>query len=398
MTITASSELQTASKSYSSSNESYKRTVQSILTQCGVTINGSASYDIQVHDERLYKRVLSEGSLGLGESYVDGWWDAEKVDEFILRLIRPETEKYLFPIAAKALILKSKFLNFQNKLRSLRVAREHYDLGNHMYSYMLDNYMQYTCGYWRNAQSLNEAQEHKLRMVCEKLQLKKTDRVLELGCGFGGLAKYISEHYGSTVVGYNISKEQVAWARNWTKNYAVEIREQDYREAIKDFPRESFDKVVSIGLIEHVGYKNYRSLFETAHYSLKKNGLFLLHGIGGNVSRVATEPWLEKYIFPGSVMPSAEQLSQAFQELFIMEDWHNYSVDYDKTLMAWFENFDKNWSIIADHEYDQRFYRMWKYYLLMCAGSFRARKNQNWEIMFSKEGGAPQEVYLSIRP
>ena len=329
----------------------------------------------------FYSRVSRGGSLALGEAYMDGWWDSQAVDQFICKLIRAEMEGSIRPLSLLIQRLSSKFFNMQDRIRCRRVVEEHYDLGNDLYELMLDPYMQYTCAYWPNAKNLNQAQEHKLEQICRKLEINSGDQLLDLGCGFGGLAKFAAENYNCKVTGYNISKQQMAWARNACKDLPVELIEKDYREAHGEF-----DKVVSAGLCEHVGYKNYRTLMQVAHRCLKPGGLFLLHCIGGNISTVTTDPWLEKYIFPGSVMPSAKQLSQASEGLFILEDWHNFGVDYDKTCMAWFENFDNNWSKLKSDKYNDRFYRMWKYYLLLCAGSFRARKNQNWELVLSKDG------------
>ncbi|MCG2809685.1 MAG: class I SAM-dependent methyltransferase, partial [Candidatus Portnoybacteria bacterium] len=154
------------------------------------------------------------------------------------------------------------------------------------------------------------------------------------------------------------------------------------------------DGIVSIGMFEHVGYKNYQTYMKVARNCLKDNGLFLLHTIGRNVARVATDPWMNKYIFPNSVIPSPEKIINAAKGLFALEDWHNFGADYDKTLMAWHQNFKNNWDKIKNI-YDQRFYRMWSYYLLACAGSFRVRKNQVWQIVFSKNGVAGG--YASVR-
>lgn len=367
-----------------------RRVIEDLFSQVGVTINGPNEWDIQVYDERLFERLLREGSLGLGESYMDGWWDAKSIDNLTYRILRWERDGVVQPFSTKLLILKCRLFNYQTKLLARRVAVEHYDLSNFLYSKMLDPWMQYTCAYWRNADDLDKAQEDKLDQICRKLELKRGEKLLDLGCGFGGLAKFAAEHYGCSVTGYNISKEQVAWARGWTKDLPVEIIERDYREA-----KGTFDKAVAVGLCEHVGYKNYRTLMQVVHRCLKSEGVFLLHCIGGNVSRVTTDPWLEKYIFPGSVMPSPAQITKSFESYFVMEDWHNFSVDYDKTLMGWYKNFQNNWEELKAAGYDERFYRMWKYYLLLCAGSFRARKNQNWEVVLSKRG--VEGGYLSLR-
>ncbi|EKD33554.1 MAG: hypothetical protein ACD_76C00004G0005 [uncultured bacterium] len=245
---------------------------------------------------------------------------------------------------------------------------------------MLDNSMTYTCGYWKDASTLDDAQEAKLDLVCKKIGLKHGDSVLDIGCGWGSFAKFAAEKYKAKVLGVTVSKEQIKLGQGLCRGLPVELRLQDYRKISG-----SFDHIVSLGMFEHVGYKNYRIFFEVVRRCLKDNGLFLLHTIGGNRSVHSTDPWIGKYIFPNSMLPSASQIASATEGLFVMEDWHNFGSDYDKTLMAWHSNFEKNWGSLMAH-YDERFHRMWQYYLLSCAGSFRARQNQLWQIVYSKNG------------
>ncbi len=357
-----------------------RQTVEALLARADVRINGTRSWDIRVHNEAWYRRVLAESSLGLGESYMDGWWDAEKLDEFFYRFLSARLEHAALDKWGVYNALKARLLNMQTTRRSKRVAKQHYDLGNEFYEKMLDPHMQYTCAYWKRADSLEEAQEHKLDLICQKLQIEKGDRVLELGCGWGGFARYAARHYGCSVVAHNISEEQVAYARRWNEGLPVEIVQGDYRDA-----RGEFDKVAAIGICEHVGYKNYRHLMEVAHRAVKPHGLFLLHSIAGNASVATSDPWFDKYIFPGGMLPSVAQLGTAMENLFVMEDWHNLGPDYDKTLMAWQENVDRHWEQLQP-TYGQRFYRMWSYYLQSLAGAFRARKVQLWQIVMSKSG------------
>lgn len=357
-----------------------KNTVSEILSLAGISVNGSKPYDIQVKDERLYKRVLAEGSLGLGEAYMDGWWDCKKLDEFFTKIFRAQLEKkvkgwkLIFPA------LKAKLFNLQSKSRAFHIGRAHYDIGNDLYQVMLDKRLTYTCGYWKGAKTLDEAQENKLDLVCRKLGLKKGQTVLDIGCGWGSFARFAAEKYGAKVVGVTVSEEQVKLGRKLCKGLPVEFRLQDYRDV-----DEKFDHVVSLGMIEHVGYKNFRTYMEVANRCLKDDGLFLLHTIGSNFSVKDTDPWIARYIFPNSMLPSIAQIGKAVEGLFVMEDWQNFGADYDKTLMAWFANFDKGWGKLKD-KYGERFYRMWKFYLLSCAGSFRARKNQLWQMVLSKKG------------
>ncbi len=366
-----------------------KQIVQDYLDIAGIKINGARPWDIQVHNRRLYARILSGGSLALGESYIDGWWNCKQLDEFINKVLKVKLDE---KVRSKSLfwnILKAKMINMQCRSRAYEIGRKHYDIGNDLYKLMLDKRMAYSCGYWNNAKTLDHAQEEKLDLSCKKLGLKKGMRVLDIGCGWGSFIKYASEKYGVECVGITVSKEQAKLAREMCRGLPVEIRLQDYREL-----KERFDRIISIGMFEHVGYKNYRAYMEVVHRCLKPDGLFLLHTIARNKSVNSTDPWIEKYIFPNSMLPSAKQVTSASEGLFILEDWHSFGTDYDKTLMAWHSNFTKNWHEIKE-KYGQRFYRMWNYYLLVCAGSFRARKNQLWQIVFSKNGN--QGGYQSIR-
>lgn len=366
--------------------------VEDLFKKADITVGGNRPQDIQVHDERLYSRVLRYGTLGLGEAYMDGWWDANELDVFIYTVFKAHLERAVeVNLASVVTVAKAFFFNQQSKKGAFRVGEVHYDLGNDLYEAMLDKRMVYTCGYWSGtprATTLDEAQTAKLDLVCRKIGLKRGDRILDIGCGWGSFAKYASETYGAEVVGITVSKEQAVLARELCAGLSVEIRVCDYREV-----NEKFDHIISIGMFEHVGVKNYRTYFEVANRCLKDDGIFLLHTIGDNVSRVTSDPWINTYIFPGGMLPSVAQIGKSIEGLFVMEDWHNFGADYDKTLMAWFNNFDSAWFTPSGVEgptlrdkYGDRFYRMWKYYLLSCAGTFRAREIQLWQIVLSKHG------------
>lgn len=354
---------------------------EQLLKKADVQIGDSRPQDITVHDERLFNRVIRHGSLGLGEAYMDGWWDANRLDEFFNTVLSEHLDqKIRANLTSFWTVAKAYFLNLQSSSRAFIVGEEHYDLGNDLYEAMLDKRMVYTCGYWANAHTLDEAQEAKLDLVCKKIGLKAGDRILDIGCGWGSFAKFAAEKYGASVVGITVSVEQAALARERCKGYPVEIRVQDYRDV-----NEPFNHIISLGMFEHVGYKNYREYFRVANRCLKDGGLFLLHTIGNNVSTVIGDPWMCKYIFPGGMLPSASQIGKAIEKRFVLEDWHNFGSDYDKTLMAWFANFEKAWPTLRE-KYGDRFYRMWKYYLLSCAGISRARHMQLWQIVLSKNG------------
>ncbi|EHL29015.1 cyclopropane fatty acyl phospholipid synthase [Legionella drancourtii] len=352
-----------------------------LLQLAGITPNGSEAWDIQIHNEDFYTRVFNEGSLGLGESYMEGWWDCPSLDQFFDRIITADIEskvqfnKWLWP---KLLLLK--LLNFQTKKRALVVGVKHYDLGNDLFQEMLDQRMNYTCGYWANANDLEAAQLNKLELSCQKLMLKPGMRVLDIGCGFGSLAKYAVENYGVSVVGITISKEQYQYAQTNCAGLPVEIRFQDYRDV-----QEKFDRIVSLGMFEHVGHLNYRTYMQKVSDCLHEDGLFLLHTIGNKETYITCDAWINKYIFPNGLAPSMRQISRASEGLFIMENWANFGAYYDNTLMAWEANFERNW-VHLKTQYDEMFYRMWRYYLLACAGSFRSRNMQLWQIVFSKHG------------
>jgi len=358
-----------------------KQIIESLLETAGIIINGSNAYDPQIHKEDFYSRVLRQGSLGLGESYMDGWWDCEKLDQFFHKILEAELDKkikknlgILFKLAWNF------FLNTGRKSKAFEIGEKHYDIGNDLFRAMLDKRLTYTCGYWKDAQNLDGAQEAKLDLVCRKIGLKRGQRVLDIGSGWGSFIGYAAEKFEVNTVGITISKEQKTLADALYKNLSVETRLQDYRDI-----DEKFDHIVSLGMFEHVGTKNYKEYMNIVHRCLKDDGIFLLHTIGCSKSYQVGDPWFDKYIFPGGKLPSVKQIAEAIEGLFVMEDWHNFGADYDKTLMAWHQNFEVNWNKIRSN-YNEKFYRMWRYYLLACAGSFRARENQLWQIVLAKKG------------
>ena len=370
-------------------HERCKARVQKLLAGAGVEINGSRPGDITVNDERVYARVLGGGSLAAGEAYMDGWWDCEALDEFFARVLKVDLGSKVEGWREHISLLADYLINRQAGKRSYVVGEQHYDIGNDLYEHMLDKLMIYSCGYWRNANNLDDAQEAKLDLVCRKLGLKPGMRVLDIGCGWGGAARYAAEHYDVEVVGVTISREQVDKGEEMCAGLPVEIRLQDYREL-----DEEFDRIYSIGMFEHVGFKNYRKYFEVACRCLKDNGLFLLHTIGYPITSPKLDPWVAKYIFPNSMLPSVKQIAKGMEGLFVMEDWHNFRADYEKTLLAWYSNINSVWKELSG-QYDERFRRMWNYYLMSAAGGFRCGRNQLWQVVFSK-GGWPGG-YRSIR-
>ncbi len=358
-----------------------KTVVQDLMSLAGIEINGNRAFDVQINDDRTYKRWLSETEMGLGESYMDGWWDCDALDEFIHKILLAHLDqKVKRNIQTALFILSSRLFNQQTKTKSKVVGRKHYDLGNELFQKMLDPYMNYSCGYWEKAKNLKEAQISKLDLICKKLHLKPGMKVLDLGCGWGGFAKYATQKYGVEVLGVTISEKQAEFAKEFCKDLPVEIRLQDYREV-----KGKFDAVLSIGFFEHVGHKNYSTYMKVVDRCLNDDGISLLHTIGNNTSITYVNGWTHKYIFPYGMIPSIAQIAKAAEKFFVIEDLHNFGPDYDKTLMAWYANFEKAWTELKSM-YDERFYRMWRYYLLSSAGGFRSRFNQLWQFVMTKPG------------
>jgi len=358
-----------------------KAFVEHLLELADVRIDGSRPWDIKVNDDRIYDRVMSFGTLGFGEAYMDGWWEAEAVDQLVYRLLRYNVQSHIkFDIAAIVGVARSRLLNLQRR-RVYEVAEKHYDIGNELYAAMLDKRMVYSCGYWKDAETLDAAQEAKLDLICRKAGLKEGMRILDIGSGWGGFLRFAAERYGIGGVGLTVSKEQAEYANANRGNLPIETRLQDYLSMDG-----TFDRIVSVGMFEHVGVKNYRAYMQKVYDLLAPDGLFLLHTIGGNTSQTHGDPWSDKYIFPNGMLPSPTQMGRAIEGLFVMEDWHNFGAYYDRTLLAWLANFEAAWPRLKGEKYDERFYRMWRYYLCSFAGAFRARGLQLWQVVLSPQG------------
>ncbi len=361
-------------------SQGLRKQVQSLLDRAGVELDGTRPWDPAIHDQRFFARVLSQGSLGFGESYMDGWWDCERLDQFVERLKRARLDRAVRARPPLWNLLKAKVLNLQSRARAFEIGERHYDLGNDLYEAMLDRRMIYTGGLWDGATDLDTAQERKLERVARKLKLRPGQRVLDIGCGWGGTAKYLAENHGVHVVGVTVSGEQQRHAQELCRDLPVEIRLCDYRDV-----HDTFDRVVSLGMIEHVGQRNYRTYFDVVQRCLRDEGLFVLQTIGASEAEPEPDPWIERYIFPNSILPSAKRVGDAFGDRMVLEHWENFGPHYDRTLMAWHENFERAWPALRDR-YDERFHRMWRFYLLSCAGAFRSRAIQLWQMVLSPEG------------
>jgi cyclopropane-fatty-acyl-phospholipid synthase len=366
-----------------------RRTVAALLRAAGVELDGERPWDPRVHDERLFARILAGGRLAIGEAYMDGWWDCDRVDDLVARVLAAGVDRRLHSWRDAVAVVRATLVNAGRRSRAFEIGERHYDLGNDLFEAMLDPTMTYSCGYWRHASDLASAQEAKLDLVCRKLGLRPGMTVLDIGCGWGGFAIFAARRYGVRVVGVTVSAEQQRLATERGRGLPVEFLLQDYRDLTG-----RFDAIVSIGMFEHVGAKNYETYFAVARRCLAEGGLFLLHAIGSQESSAAGDRWIARYVFPRTHIPSAVEITRAVGSSFVIEDWHNFGAYYDRTLLAWERRFAARWPELRAR-YDERFRRMWRYYLLSCAGAFRARRLQLWQLVLSPRGVAGG--YRSIR-
>ncbi|CAC9451252.1 cyclopropane-fatty-acyl-phospholipid syntahse [Leishmania infantum JPCM5] len=383
----------------------YLRIAQKILSACGITIGGDKPYDMVVHNPMLFRRVIRKGSLGLGEAYMEGWWDTRDfyaLDDFFKRILQSGIE-YYFPNNAKDMlnIIRAKVHNPQTKSKSRRVGMQHYDIGNEFFRNMLGPRMQYSCAYWEKhvgsaedhmikpVETLDEAQELKLHMIGEKLRLRPGMEVLDCGCGWGALAAFLSEKYSVKVTGITISEEQREGAARLVKDDPnVTILNRDYRDATFD---RKFDRIVSVGMFEHVGPKNYKTFFKHMRRLLRDDdpeAVLLLHTIGSKTTMSSADQWYLKYIFPGGCLPSISSIGKGIEAYFVMEDLHNFGFFYGLTLLAWRSNFLVHWNKSAESTKPgaDAFFRMFYYYLSSSAGAFEARDLQLWQVVLSPKG------------
>lgn len=354
--------------------------IESAFDSAGVRVDGSEPHDIRVRDRRFFERVAATGSLGLGESYMDGDWECDRIDDLVFRLVRAGVHRS-HGKGRELTRRAAAFLTNPGRTRAFEIGERHYDLGNFLFERMLDRRMVYSCGYWKDAQDLDEAQEAKLDLVCRKAGLTRGMRFLDVGCGWGSLGRFAAERYGVKAVGITVSREQKEWADRAAGALPVTTAILDYRSLGPG----TFDAIASIGMFEHVGLKNYATFFDVVRRHLADDGLLVLHTIGGNESSSTTDPWIDRYIFPNSLIPSLAQIASAVEGRFVVEDVHNLGPDYDRTLLAWNANVERNREEL-EARYGGRFLRMWRFFLLSCAGAFRARYNNVWQIVLSPRG------------
>jgi cyclopropane-fatty-acyl-phospholipid synthase len=359
---------------------SERKVFEALLSKAGIGLGGTGDADIRILDERAVRRILGDGLLGIGESYMDGQWECARLDLLTERALSSGAFSRTPDFRHLPTLVKARLFNLQSKRRASHVIEAHYDLGNDLFQAMLDPRMVYSCGYWKEAKTLAQAQEAKLDLVCRKLALRPGMKILDLGCGWGSFMKYAAEKYGVTCTGYSLSQEQTRLGRELCAGLPVEFVLKDYRDVAGEF-----DRVVSIGMLEAVGVRNFGTFMQTVSRALKPGGSALLHTMGSSRSYIHTEVWYDKYIFPNGAIPSIAQLGRAMEGRLVLEDWHCFGTDYDPTLMAWNESFQKAWPKL-EKSYSPRFKRMWEFYLLSLAGTFRARYSHLWQLVVSKPG------------
>ncbi|MEB3165537.1 MAG: cyclopropane fatty acyl phospholipid synthase [Cyanobacteriota bacterium] len=382
--------------------------LEALLDQADVRLDGRRPWDLRLHRPGVLAEVARRGSLGFGEAYVRGDWDCDALDQLFTRLLRVGADRRLAggsALGASLAALAARLVDAQSPRRSRRAVRHHYDIHPAVYAAMLDPWRQYSCGYWQGASTLEQAQEAKLALIASKLDLTPGQRVLDIGCGWGGLAAWLADGHGVEVVGITLSPRQRDWARERWAALPVRFELCDYRD-LAALAAGPFDRIVSVGMLEHVGPGHLGRFFQELHRALRPDGLALVHTIGYPRRTAATDPWIATHVFPGGRLPAAAVLADALAEDWLIEDWHAFGADYDPTLMAWCERFEAAWPRLQPllaaagdgPEGAERFRRHWRYYLLCCAAFFRARQGQLWQLVLSPADGLRPEPYRSIRP
>lgn len=368
---------------------------QNLLTGTDVNIvrptDEARPWDIVIRSSDFYTRILRDGVTGAAEGYVAGDWDCSDIADLTDRIYRANIAERLgtnkgFALRLAAQHIVSRF----DRSAADEVAKRHYDLPPLLFERMLGERQVYSCGYWpEEVETLDQAQEAKLALIAQKLQVEPGMRVLDIGGGAGGLAGFLAAHYGVKVVNTGVSREQIDLANRKYADLDVENRFQDYRE-INDGP---YDRIVSVGMFEHVGKKprNYKKFMGVVQRNLAEDGIFLLHTIGTHVSKAATSTrWVDENIFPNSRIPTYEQIARAVGDRFVVHHEENIGPHYDPTLLAWNDNFEQHWEEIQSHphfkENPEAFRRMWRLYLLGSAGMFRAGRLQVWQFIMTRPG------------
>ncbi|EQA55547.1 SAM-dependent methyltransferase [Leptospira kmetyi] len=340
---------------------------------------------IHIHDPIFFKKTVLNGDLGFSESYMDGDWDTDDIRAVISWFIyniedSPSISGSKNRFAHLSLTnLGSRLLHLFRK-NSIRGSKknivEHYDLGNEFYEKFLDPTMTYSCAYFKNTEdTLEKAQLEKLNILCKKLRLRPDDHLLEIGTGWAGLSTYAAKNFGCRVTTYTISNEQFRYANEKIRKEGlsdrIEVRLADYRKV-----EGTYDKLVTVEMLEAVGHEYFEAFFSMCNRVLKKDGLMVHQIITSPDARYESfrkgVDFIQKHIFPGSLLPSIARINQAINRT---GDFHLYSLEdmgvkYDHTLMSWLKGFDSNIALIRDMGFNESFIRKWRYYFSYCAAAF----------------------------
>ncbi|WP_346992836.1 cyclopropane-fatty-acyl-phospholipid synthase family protein [Alteromonas gracilis] len=349
---------------------------------------------VNIKDVSAYRRLLLGGSVGAYEAFMDDLWDSDDVTAVVRIFARnlPTLDEWesKFKWLSMPINKLQHFTRRNTRDQAKKNIEAHYDLGNKLYTRFLDPTMMYSSAIYPDVNStLNEAQNYKLKSICDKLQLKESDHLIEIGTGWGGLAVYAAKHYGCKVTTTTISEEQYAWAQSWIAREGlsekVTLLKNDYR-----LLEGQFDKLVSIEMIEAVGKQFLGNFFEKCSSLLKDNGLMLLQSITIDDRRydsyANSVDFIQKYIFPGGFLPSQYQLNAHLKKHtdMMIRDLHDIGIDYAKTLNHWYEAFVSAKDELMKDGYDERFMRMWTYYLKYCEGGFLERTISTVQLVISK--------------
>ena len=365
----------------------FENNAKKILQKAGIEVNGNNPWDIQVKDKSGYIDTALFGTLGFGDAYINKKWEVEKMDVFFEKILKSKSNN-IGIFFEKIQRLRDWVINTQAGKKAFEVGEKHYDLGNEMYGHMLGESMGYSAGFYlKENNSLEEAQYEKFDRICRKLKLEPGMNVLEIGAGWGTFAKHAAKNYGVSVVGLTVSEEQKKFAEKRCEGLDVKFLLLDYQKIGSGY-NNYFDRVVSIEMIEAVGKKNFNTYFEIISRTLKDNGLCAIQAIMGSGEH---DTFISTRIFPNGILPSLLDISKNIEGKLKIKEVESFGSDYDKTLMSWDKNFRDNWDKIKNikskegkYLYDEKFYRMWRYYLMCCAGSFRAKHIDVWQIVFYK--------------
>lgn len=350
------------------------------------TISTNNNPDIIVNNNNFYTKLLKHGEIGLGESYVDKDWDSNNLEETLYNLIinQKKIENAIIKnspnlIIKKLLDIPSDIFSTDNTKNDIKF---HYDIGNKLYENMLGKSMLYSCAYfYKQGLSLDEAQYAKLDLIAKKLNLKEGMRVLDIGCGFGTAAIYLSKKFNVNILGISLSKEQINYFNSIYTGTQVQVIYKDYRELTREH-NNSYDCIYSIGMFEHIGINNHIDYYNKCFKLLKTNGTMLIHTIVSNKRLYSHNSWITKYIFPGAELPHISDFTKKYTDNWLLQDLQCIGKSYSKTLLAWKKNINDS-SVF--NNYDDKFKRTWNYYLLLCSAAFRAREITVFQLVYFKK-------------